>query len=120
MDETVTIQRDTAIEALRELELLIERTDDEDPDPLTGNIFSARADLKRGLESTDGGGGWDDEPCCTRPDETPKKVRGADSVDDALEMVTRCDSCGAMNVHTFTHSDTTYDIGQRPFDEEYR
>jgi hypothetical protein len=42
---TVEISEETACEALDELEILIERTEEDDPDPLTDATFRARDEL---------------------------------------------------------------------------
>ncbi len=47
---TVKITERTAEVALQELEILIERTADDDPDPLQDDIFQARDELAEVLE----------------------------------------------------------------------
>lgn len=49
--DVVTISRDTARAALRELDALIERTEDEQPDPLTDGVFQARHELADVLDA---------------------------------------------------------------------
>lgn len=46
-NETIEISNETAEVALRELEMLIDRTADEDPDPLQDDVFRARDELRR-------------------------------------------------------------------------
>lgn len=49
-DDTVEISERTAEVAERELDLLIIETEDEDPDPLTDDVFQAREELREVLD----------------------------------------------------------------------
>lgn len=49
-DETVEIPVETALVSLRELNILIRETEDEQPDPLTDDVFRAQRSLAQTLE----------------------------------------------------------------------
>lgn len=51
--ETVEVSEETALVALRELRLLIESTEDEEPDPLQDDVFRARNELRDMFEADD-------------------------------------------------------------------
>lgn len=48
---TVEVSERTAEVALRELEMLIDRTAEDDPDPLQDDIFQARHELEQELDN---------------------------------------------------------------------
>lgn len=65
--EALVVSHDTARVALRELDILIDRTEGEEPDPLQSDIFDARDELQSRL----------------RPDE--KEEDESDSIEDLFE-----------------------------------
>lgn len=52
-NETVEINAESAEVARRELELLIEETEGEEPDPLTDDVFRALSDISESLEEVE-------------------------------------------------------------------
>lgn len=49
---TVEVSLDTAEVALRELNILIDSTEDEEPDPLQDDVFRARSELREVFDET--------------------------------------------------------------------
>lgn len=88
--ESVEISREAAEVARRELDLLIEETEDEDPDPLTDDVFRAVSELRDALDEESDE--WDPEPADLREGETVdmdaharRNLEQARMLDDARE-----------------------------------
>lgn len=52
-DETVEISKETAEVCRRELDMLIKETHDEEPDPLTDDVFHAVDELRDVLDTSE-------------------------------------------------------------------